>query len=136
LITEASYFMGRDKEFPDDINDEIRANAKDLVIRVQKLLDIWGGATEVSSGWRPPSINAATPNASKKSNHMIGCAVDLKDKSGRLDDWCLANLKVLEDLGLWMEHPDKTQTDLERFGHGWCHLQSKPPKSGKRVFMP
>lgn len=128
--------MGRDKLYPDLVTEELKENVKDLVEKVQKLLELWGGTTQVSSGWRPPAINAVTPGAAKKSKHMTGQAVDLMDRSGRLDAWCLANLKVLEDLGLWLEHPDATQTNMERFGHGWCHLQTVPPKSGKRVFMP
>jgi hypothetical protein len=37
-------------------------------------------------------------------------------------------MTVLRDLGLWMEHPDKTPT--------WLHIQTVPPGSGNRVFWP
>jgi hypothetical protein len=40
----------------------------------------------------------------------------------------MANLAVLEELQLWLEHPDATP--------GWCHLQILPPRSGRRVFYP
>lgn len=128
MITIDSYFMGRDKQFPDELTQEIKDNASDLVVKVQKLLSIWGGTTWVSSGWRPAAVNSKVPNAAKKSNHMTGKAVDLVDKQGRLDEWCMANLKVLEDLGLYLEDPAATPT--------WCHIQSCPPKSGRRVFKP
>ena len=35
---------------------------------------------------------------------------------------------VLKDLGLWLEHPAATK--------GWAHVQTKPPRSGRRVFYP
>jgi hypothetical protein len=45
-----------------------------------------------------------------------------------LDDWCLEHPEVLQEIGLWQEHPAATK--------GWCHLQIVPPRSGKRVFFP
>ena len=133
-ITTEQYFKDYPEKYPEEFTEEIQKNGQEVVEKVSELLDIWGGYTEVSSGWRPAAHNATVHGAAKKSNHILAKAVDLMDKSGDLDKWCLANLKVLEDIGLWMEHPDDTQTDLARFGHGWCHLQIVPPKSGRRVF--
>jgi hypothetical protein len=82
----------------------------------------------VSSGWRPQAINAALANASPRSKHLSCEAIDLEDPEGALDAWCLRNLDALEAVGLWLEHPDATP--------GWCHLQTVPPRSGRRVFMP
>jgi len=127
MITLDAYLMGRDKKYPDEYNEEIKKNALETVEKVQELLSIWGGYTEITSGWRPAAINQKAGGA-KKSNHMVGKAVDLKDNNGNLDAWCLANLKVLEDIGLWMEDPEATP--------GWTHLQTCPPKSGRRVFKP
>lgn len=126
-ITIKQYFMGRDEKYPEELTEEIKKNVEETVEKVSELIDIWGGYTEVTSGWRPAAVNAKAGGA-KKSNHMIGKACDLKDQAGRLDDWCLANLKVLEDIGLWLEDPASTP--------GWCHLQTVPPKSGRRVFKP
>ena len=120
--------MGRDTQYPDDFNDEIKKNGEQTVDKINLLLGIWGGHTEVTSGWRPPSINAATKGAKKKSNHLLALACDLLDRSGDLDSWCLSNLKVLEDIGLWLEDPISTE--------GWTHLQIVSPKSGRRVFKP
>lgn len=129
------YLQGRDKLFPDEYTDEIKKNAIETVDKVNRLLRVWGGYTEVSSGWRPQAINKNTVGAKPKSNHLLARACDLSDKSGALDSWCLANLKVLEDIGLWMEDPSATESP-ERYGHGWTHLQTVPPKSGRRVFKP
>ena len=143
-ITSDDYFTGpgkvrRDLAYPDDMSAEIRNNAAELVSKVNLLLfsmaqdgvplkvDPTTGSLS-HSGWRPPAVNAATKGAAKKSNHMVGLADDLFDPDGALDAWCLTNLHVLEEIGLWLEHPDATP--------GWCHVQIRPPRSGSRVFQP
>ncbi len=133
----ADYYMGRDRSHRGDLTRELRANARDTMRRVNRLLKRaakqvpLGGAgitVSVSSGWRPATINAAVPGAAKNSKHIQCLAIDLNDRNGRLDAWCMANLEVLEELGLWLEHPHATP--------GWCHLQTQPPRSGTRVFNP
>lgn len=128
MVTKAEVLMGRDKQYPADYTKEVSDNIDKLLIALNKLRKAYGKPMTVSSGWRPPSINAATAGAAKRSNHMIGNACDFKDTDGKLDEWCLANLKLLEEFGLWLEHPDATK--------GWCHVQQVPPKSGNRVFKP
>lgn len=137
-ITIEDYWMGRDKCYPGECTSEIRKNAEHTVSLVNLLLfhavkdGIVPIATNkrslVNSGWRPATVNAATKGAAKKSNHMLGLACDLSDPTGSLDKWCMDNLDELEAIGLWMEHPSATP--------GWCHLQTVPPRSGRRVFMP
>lgn len=128
MITVDDYFMGRDKTHAADLTSEIRANADTTVYRVNKLLEIAKIPGKVSSGWRPPSINAGVKGAAKKSKHMTGQACDVADPKGDLGHWCLTHLTELEKVGLWLEHPSKTPT--------WTHLQIIPPGSGRRVFMP
>jgi hypothetical protein len=84
----------------------------------------------VSSGWRPPAVNEATPGAAPRSKHLSCQAVDLYDPDGDLDDWLMTDdgQHVMQDLGLWLEHPAATKT--------WCHVQTVPPRSGRRVFYP
>ena len=143
-ITIEDYFTGpgkvrRDEKYSADLTDDIRESASVLVERINRLLFEMvrdGVPLEVDpqtgslshSGWRPPAVNAATPNAAKKSRHMIGQAVDLYDPHGKLDAWCQLHVAALERIGLWLEHPDSTP--------GWCHLQSVPPGSGNRIFRP
>lgn len=128
-ISEQEFLMGRDAIAP--LTTELRDNMKRTLERVNGLLSAWPHPVKVSSGYRPPSINAATKGAAKHSNHMICLAVDLQDLDGSLARWCLEHAKVgglLEGWGLWLEHPDSTPK--------WVHLQSIPVKSGKRVFYP
>jgi len=128
LITLADYYMGRDRRFPDELTDEKRSNAEEMVDKANELLTRFGETRKVNSGWRPASINNATVGAAPKSKHMTCEAIDLEDKDGSLDAWCLENLDVLQEIGLWLEHPDSTD--------GWCHVQLIPPRSGNRVFKP
>lgn len=120
--------MGRDVLYPRDLTEAIRAEASVTVARANALLEAFGHPRGVNSGWRPPAVNAGVPGAAKRSNHMLGRAVDLGDDDGALDAWCLANLGVLEELHLWMEDPSATPR--------WCHVQTVPPGSGRRVFLP
>jgi hypothetical protein len=129
MISLADYWMGRDEKYPAALNAGIEANAIDLLARVNSLLAVFGEYRTVNSGWRPPEVNAGTPNAALRSKHMTGNAIDLSDPDGDLDEWCSENDgSRLIQYGLYMEHPAATK--------GWCHLQNLPPKSGKRVFYP
>lgn len=140
MITVAQYFMGRDASHSTELTPEIRRNAALTVQVVNELLSraaaegVQPGInpqtnSNVSSGWRPPGINEKTANAAKGSTHLQALACDVRDTRGReLARWCLANLDVLAELGLWMEDPRWTPT--------WVHLQAVPPGSGKRVYRP
>jgi len=128
MISLAQYFMGREGEYASELIAPLRANAEETVARVNALLARACLQCEVNSGWRPRALNARIPNASPRSRHISCQAVDLADPDGSLDAWCLANPDALEALGLWLEHPDATP--------GWCHLQTVPPASGRRVFEP
>lgn len=126
------YWMDRDIAFADEITSDIRENAEDLIRRVNLLLPFMHNVdfelnprtgTLISSGWRPESINRATPGAAAKSKHMTGQAIDLYDPDGDIKAWCYDNQDVLArpEIDLYMEHPSSTK--------GWTHLQSIPPKS-------
>ena len=141
MITLDAYLMGRDKLFPRAYTPEIEAQARRTVELANRLLQqaFYAGVgmqpspktgTLITSGWRPPEVNASIPNAAPKSHHMAGRAVDLYDPDGELDDWLMTGpgLAELERVGLWMEHPSATK--------GWCHLQTVAPRSGRRVFYP
>lgn len=140
-ITLADYFMGRREEHPLALSPEIERNAFLTVGLANKLLTqaaSYGVTVDlhpvnkspVSSGWRPPAVNANTPNAAPNSKHMTGQAIDIYDPDGDLDEWLMSGegQSALAALGLWMEHPSATK--------GWSHLQTIPPRSGRRVFYP
>lgn len=139
MIELRDYWMGRDAQYPLALTPAIRANAVRTVDLANQLLGaaLKAGLTLhgkadgslVNSGWRPPAVNAATAGASPTSLHMTGEAVDLHDPDGALDAWLLKGGQPdLIRLGLWLEHPDATP--------GWAHVQTKPPRSGNRVFRP
>lgn len=118
--------MGRAKL--EDLSAELQGNANETVSKANDLLEKFGEYRSVNSGYRRLEDNDATANSAKKSNHLICAAVDLEDKDGKLKDYCMANLGILKDIGLWMESPTSTPT--------WTHVQIKSPKSGNRVFLP
>jgi hypothetical protein len=133
--------MQRDKDYSKSLTVAIENEAARTVDLANKLLDtaaLFGvilpthpvNHTHVSSGWRPPAINANTPNAAPNSKHMTGQAIDIYDPDGDLDEWLTTEkgLATLESIGLWIEHPSATK--------GWCHCQTVPPNSGRRVFYP
>ena len=62
-----------------------------------------------------------------QSNHLFGRAVDLADPDGAFYKWCHEEgAQKLEELELWGEEGTK----------GWTHLQTQPPRSQKRWFLP
>ena len=128
MITKAELLMGRDKAYPKDYTQEISDNLDKLLIPMNVVRKAYGKPMSPSSGWRPPSINNSTPGAAKASTHMRGLAVDIKDPDGKLREWVLANLDLMQKLGLYFE-------DF-RWTKGWVHFQCVPPGSGKRIFIP
>lgn len=125
MISAFDILRGRDAAAPLDATQ--KQNLAKLLLALNKFFTKCPLRRAVTSGYRPPAINAAAGGA-KKSNHMACLACDFEDKDGELDKWCLANLSVLEECGLYLESPDHTP--------GWTHLQAVPPKSGNRVFIP
>lgn len=135
MITLDDYFWGQHEP----VSNEINSNVLILLDKVNALIRIARRdgvdfdesprtRSCVTSGWRSPKHNASLWNAAPKSKHMTGQAIDLYDPEGEIDDWCINNKHELAAVGLYMEHPSATK--------GWCHLQSVPPKSKRRVFYP
>lgn len=140
-ITVEQYFLKHGDKHRADLHPQIVKNAVALLDKVNKLIRVMqsdGIGLDLvplkhllvcfTSGWRPGAVNAATPGAARFSLHMSGEAIDLSDPDGMIDEWCMSNTKILRELGLYMEHPSATK--------GWCHLQSRPPKSGRLIFYP
>lgn len=120
LITVDQYFMGRDKLYPQELTPEITQNVIILLEKVNAILvNLNIKNAEVSSGWRPAAINSAVSNAAKKSLHMIGKAVDIKDdKSQSIANKIISNPDLLKNLGLWLEDPASTRGK----NTNWVHL--------------
>lgn len=124
-ITRKEVLMGRDVANP--LTPEMETNLETLLIAVNLIRDLYGKPMTVSSGYRPAAANAAAGGA-KRSAHLTCEAVDFADPDRKLMQWLLRNLDILEKAGLYLESPIGTPH--------WCHLQTRPPKSGKRVFIP
>ena len=140
-IALKDYWMGRDQQYPRALSTEIRQEAERTVECVNKLLRGLSAASVetprsprtgsvLTSGWRPPEVNEAIPGAAPRSHHIWGRAADIYDPEGEIDDYLMTTegQELLTKLGLWMEHPSATK--------GWCHVQTRPPRSGRRVFYP
>ena len=112
----------------EELTQEMRADAQITVDKANELLAQFGEERTITSGWRPVEVNKLVPGAAAFSNHTRCLAVDISDPHGDLDEWTLEHPEVLEDIGLWQEHPASTK--------GWCHVQTVAPRSGKRVFYP
>lgn len=121
--------------------DLLEANGADTRRRIDAAVLAFEGDTGLSlpgiysSGWRPSAVNDATANAGKLSTHKDADAGDVKDlPEGEFAWWCFAHQHVLEQLGLWMEHP--VATVLLAKETPWCHLQRLAPNSHARIYFP
>jgi uncharacterized protein YcbK (DUF882 family) len=113
-------------------NPQIDSNLLVLCQRLNVIRAAYGKPMVITSGLRSEKqqselIKAGRSNA-PKSKHLTGHAADVSDPNGELAAWCLANVKVLEQAGLWVEDPKYTPT--------WVHFQSASPGSGRRFFKP
>lgn len=120
-------------------SQEIQDNLKVLHEKINKVRVAYDKVMIVTSGLRSMDHHIDVYKALAKqrkmtfdmlkvpmgSNHLKGKAVDISDKDGKLHQWCLDNIKLLEEIGLWIEDKD----DQAR-----VHFQTVPPKSGNRVF--
>ncbi len=123
-----------------DLNEERRANIRDVLLPAVNALEEMARAdgvvfkinpatgTHVSGktfgGFRPQDCPQGAPN----SSHKEGLGVDIYDPDGDIDAWCMAHLHLLEQCGIFIEHPSKTV--------GWSHWTTRAPRSRSRVFMP
>jgi hypothetical protein len=144
MITHGQYFRGKEH------NDEHDEAANVLLTSVNALIEEAENAeaftshidpdtgTQISGsrggsgdgGFRLHNAATGAPN----SSHKEAKAVDVYDPDNALDDYLdrfedgKGGNSKLEQYDLYREHPDATT--------GWCHLSTRPPRSGKRTFRP
>lgn len=128
MITMQELTMGRDKQFPKDFTKEIQQNLNVLLEKLNIIRAKYGAPMIINSGWRSPTINAATPGAAKASKHLVGLAADIRDEDGKFWAWCIENLELLQELGCYLEN--------KRYTKNWTHVQIGAPASGRRIFRP
>lgn len=111
-----------------ELTPDIEKNLLDLAEKITALEVAYGDKFIVTSGLRSQAEQSRINPGVKNSAHTQGLAVDIADSDGRIDEWCLDNLEELIRIGLYLESPIYTNR--------WCHLSSRAPKSGLRVFIP
>lgn len=126
MTTPKEYLMGREVKFP--ITKEQEDNAKELLMRVGLLFAEIGVDPKLTSGYRPAGINAKIGGA-KRSAHMTCEAGDWENIDNKVSD--LISISLLKKYDLYMEDPRYTVKGASR----WVHLQTRPTKSGKRIFI-
>jgi uncharacterized protein YcbK (DUF882 family) len=119
------------------LSADIQGNLMILLERINKIRDAYGKPMTVTSGLRTMEDHLRIYREKgitdinripMKSRHLYGQAVDISDPKQELQKWCLANVKLLEEVGLWMEDFSATPN--------WCHFQVVAPGSGNRFFKP
>ena len=120
----------------EDLDKDVQANLNELFLKVNIVRKEYGKPMIVTSGLRTKKHHLEIyarkgiypPKVPMKSNHLFGRAVDFADGDGKLKKWILENIKLMEEIGLYMEDFNATKT--------WVHFQINPPKSGNRFFKP
>lgn len=125
VLTSSGLYPAREQDA--ECTTAVRVAAADLAERVSRLLDHLGYRASVSSGFRTKQANAVA-NGAKASAHQSGEACDLVDPQGKIAQAILADPSILEKYDLYLENPQYTK--------GWVHCQTRPTKSGNRIFNP
>ena len=132
MITLKEYLMGRDKDFPLDMQQA--RNAADLLSRVNYLFGRLNLKATVSSGYRPSSINK-TIGGAKLSTHTVCAGIDLIDPFGKIGILLTKRTDLLQEIGLWLENPLYTiKHNQDGSKTHWVHLDIKERKN--RIFNP
>lgn len=115
-----------------ELTEEVKSNAIKLLNKVNTALKELGiTKVSVSSGFRTSASNSSLSNSAKKSNHLIGCAIDLVDDANQtLCKLFTKDFLIKHDL--YREDSDFTKGKVTN----WLHLQTTPTKSGSRIFKP
>lgn len=136
VLTTSNRHPDRPQDYPP--SQALIVNSSITASRISMLLKNFGEQRKLTSGYRPPEVNAFVKGAIRGDKHETCEAGDIEDFDGRLAEWCLKNEPILDGIGLWMEDPRWTRTILvgPYKQRGWVHLQTVSPPSGNRVFIP
>lgn len=109
----------------EDLDSETQSNIDVLLERMNIVRELYGKPMVITSGLRTKEDqirvykDKGITDISKipmKSKHLYGCAVDVADSDGKLNQWCKDNEEKLREIGIWLE---------TRQG-GWQHFQIQP----------
>lgn len=121
-----------------DLTPQRKANALILLERVNALIEHMRNnvmfkinpctETQVAGLTNGGFREQGTTVGKKFSAHKEGQAVDIYDPDNLIDKYIDAYPDLLVKFDLYREHASAT--------NGWCHLSTRPPKSGRRTFYP
>jgi hypothetical protein len=123
-----------------ELTEEQEKNQEDLHKAINVVRKAYGKAMYVTSGVRDMQHHKniyliqgwKEVDIPMGSAHLIGLGIDVADTDGKLWAWCLDNLKLLQEQGLYLEDVRWTRSAKS----GWVHFQLRAPASGKRIFIP
>jgi uncharacterized protein YcbK (DUF882 family) len=106
------------------------ANVSKLLHVMNQVRADYGLPMRVTSGFRTTEMEKRIDPVHPQSAHTRGEAVDIldPDPERRLWTWCIDNLEIITELGLYLES--------RVYSKNHVHFQTCPPESGNRVFIP
>jgi uncharacterized protein YcbK (DUF882 family) len=115
------------------LSEEQQANFDRLFIAINSIRTAYGKPMIVTSGVRSVEDQTRIDKAAGRkprlgSAHLKAAAVDIWDRDGQLWHWCLDNIKLLVEIGIYLEDRSATKS--------WVHMQILPPASHNRIFLP
>lgn len=105
----------------------LKALCKDIL---EPIRELWGSPIVINSGYRSAALNAAIPNASSKSQHCKGEAVDIRPLNGdKLGLFRLIKASGLDFDQLINEYPNKDGVP------SWIHVSYTTSRKNRRQVL-
>lgn len=130
VISLRDYFDDSISHFSYTPTPDDEKKARILLERVNALLGFLDFNRKLTSGHRTRAktllLKTQGYGAAIGGAHETSEGIDIEDEDGELDEAITDSL--LERFSLYREDPATTRR--------WVHVQTRPPKSGKRTFLP
>jgi len=109
---EGEYFKGREEG---GVRSENRLEAEEPIV--------------ITSGYRSPEVNRCVGGV-HSSNHLTGCAVDIRCVG---IEQAIRYAAILQDIAdEWKQDFDELLIERNRKGRYWVHFAVRPPEEGNR----
>ena len=125
--------MTRSESHPEVYNipsHEAIANLKHLCQWLEVLRERSGGPVRINSGYRSPQLNKKIGGV-PTSNHLTGCAVDIRVKDME---------QLIRYAAILLEYADESKQDFDellieknRYGAIWLHFAVRPSDNRRKV---
>ena len=109
--------------------EELRKRYNELYVLVEDGRCREEGAIIITSGYRSPEVNRCVGGACS-SNHLTGCAVDIRCVGVEQSIRYAAIL--LDTADEWKQDYDELLIERNRKGRYWVHFAVRPPEEGNR----